>query len=168
MMRLLALAGALTLCVAPATTAPLRPVAAGAAVALLVVLAGIVTLRRWLASTGAGLFVADYALALWLTDVTVDVIGSTVFGIALLLLLQSLEVARCRRGAVDVGVVRSQLTGWLVFGVAVPALVVLTLGLSHGIASSVPLLAAPLLAAAGAIGVLLGLAAALTRHSPEN
>ena len=167
MMRLLAGAGALALFAAAVATAPLRPVAAGGGVALLLALAGIVTLRRWLVTTAACVFAANYALALRLADSTVDVIGSTAFGIALLLLLQPLEVARCGRQALDVGVTRSQLRGWLAFGVAIPGVVVLALGLSHGIATSVPLLAAPLLAAAGAIGVLLGLAAALTRHSPE-
>jgi hypothetical protein len=167
MMRLLAVVGALTLFATAVATAPLRPIAAGGGVALLFAVAGIVTLRRWLVSTAASVFVADYALALRLADSTVDVIGGTAFGIALLLLLQPLEVARCGRRALDVGVTRSQLRGWLVFGVAIPGVVVLAVGLSHGIATSVPALAAPLLAAAGAIGVLLGLAAALTRHSPD-
>ena len=165
MMRLLAVVAALVLFTASVTAAPLRPIVAGGGVALLFALAGIVTLRRWLASMAAGLFAANYALALRLTDAKVDVIGSAAFGFGLLLLLQPLEVARCRRRAADLGVTRSQLTGWLVFGVVIPGVVVLTFGLSHGLASSVPLLAAPLLAAAGAIGVLLGLAAALTRES---
>jgi hypothetical protein len=142
-------------------------VIAGGGLALLFALAGVVTLRGWLSTTAACLFVADYALALSLTDGLGQFVRATVFGIALLLLLQPLELARCARYATDVGVMRSQVTGWLVFGVAMPGVIVLAFGVAHTIASSVPVLLAPLVAAAGAIGVLLGLAAGLTRRSPE-
>ena len=165
MMRLLATLGAFALCLVPLATLPVRPVAAGAGAALLLSLAGVVTLRRWPATAGACLAVANYALALWLASAPLGVLPAMGFGLALLLLLQPLEIARCRRRATDVGVTRSQLAGWVVFGLVAPGVVMLALGLSQVIAGSVPLLAAPLLAAAGALGVLLGLASALTRSS---
>ena len=168
MMRVLPLLGALTLFAIVVTTAPLRPVVAGGTLALLFAVAGVLTLRRWLSTTAACLLAVDYALALSLANGVVQLVGATVFGIALLLLLQPLELARCARYATDVGVTRSQLAGWIVFGVVMPGVVVLAFGVSRTIASSVPVLLAPLLAAAGAIGVLLGLAAGLTRRSPDS
>jgi hypothetical protein len=163
MIRLVACVGVVTLVGIAVTTAPVRPVAAGAGIALVLGVAGIVSLRRWAVTSSACLFVADYALAVRLAGGSIDVVGATACGLALLMVVQPLEIARSRDSGADIGVTRSQVVGWIVAGVAVPGVVVLAFGVSRALASSVPPLVAPLLAAAGAIGVLVGLASALAR-----
>jgi hypothetical protein len=163
-MVLAACLAALILAVVPYATAPYAFVAAPAALGLGLAALSAATLRRGPATAAACVFTADYALALWVTGSTGQLVGAVGFGLALLLLLHALELARSARGAaVDVGVVRSQLSGWATFGVAALGVAVLVGGIARGLAGTVPLAAAPLIAALGALGVVLALAAALTR-----
>jgi hypothetical protein len=72
------------------------------------------------------------------------------------------ELARCvRHAAVDAGVVRSQIVRWTGFAAATLAATMLVMALAGPVAASVPFAAAPFVAAAGALGVVLALAAAV-------
>jgi hypothetical protein len=166
MIRLAAATFALVLFAVPLLTAARPVVAVPGAFGLLLAVVGIASLWRWPMTAAACVFVTDYALALWVAGPSVSVVGAAGFGLALLLLLHSAEVARrARHAAVDAGVVRSQLAGWAIFGVATLGTAMLVMALARGVAAAVPFTAAPLLAAAGALGVMLALAVAVTRPS---
>jgi hypothetical protein len=106
--------------------------------------------------------VIDYAGVLWLASAPLSVVRATAFGLSLLLLLQSLELARCtRRSMVDAGVVRSQIVGWAGFAACTLAVAMLVVALAGGLVEAIPFSAAPFVAAVGALGVVLTLAAAV-------
>ena len=163
MTRLAAAAAAVILFVVPLVAATMSAVAMAGGIALLLAAVGIATLWRWPLTAAACIFVTNYAVALWVTGPSVSVVGAAGFGLALLLLLQSVELARCARHAALDGVVRSQLVGWMVFGAATVGTALLIMTLARGLATTVPFTAAPLVAGAGALGVVLGVAMALTR-----
>lgn len=164
MIRLAAALSAIVLFVVPILTTPRPAIAVPGAIALLLAAAGIVTLWRWPGTVAACIFVTDYAGALWVAGAPVSVVGATGFGLALLFLLQSVDLARAaRRALVDAGVVRSQLIGWTVFGAATLGAAAVVIVCARVVAGAIPFTAAPLLAAASALGVVLALAAALTR-----
>ena len=164
-MRLAAAAFAGVLFVVPYLTAPIQLVAVPGVIGLLLATLSIVTLWRWPITAAACVFVSDYALALWVIEPPVSVIGAASFGLALLLLLRWVELARCaRHAAVDAGVVRSQIIGSMALGASILGMAMLIMALARGLAAAVPLTAAPLLAAAGALGVVLALATVLTRR----
>jgi hypothetical protein len=164
MIRLAAATAAVVLFVVPLLAAPISVVAVPGVTGLLLTAVGLVSLWRWPLTAAACVFATDYALALWVAAPSVSVVGAAGFGLALLLLLQSAEIARCARGAtVDAGVIRSQLGAWTAFGAATLGAAVLVIALARGLATAVPFTAAPLLAAAGALGVVLALAVALMR-----
>ena len=141
---------------------PIHVVAAPALVALALAVLGIVTLWRWPITAAACLFVTDYAFALTIAGPAVRLVPAACFGLALLGLLHSTELARCaRRAAVHRDVARSQILGWVAFGAATAAIVTIAMGLARGVAPALPFAVAPVLAAAGALGVVLALALAL-------
>jgi hypothetical protein len=168
-MRAAAASFAAVLFVVTCLTAPIQMVAVPGVIGLLLATLSIVTLWRWPVTAAACVFVSDYALALWVMEPSVSVIGAASFGLALLLLLQWVELARCaRHAAVDAGVVRSQIVGWMAFGAAILGMAMMVMALARGLAAAVPFTAAPLLAAAGALGVVLALATLLTRRPPAD
>ena len=154
---------ALVLFAVPFLAAPIRPVALVGSLGLLLAAVGIGGLGRWPVIAAACVFLTDYAGALWVARAPVSVGGAVAFGLALLLLLESFELARALRGAaVDARVVRSQLIAWSGFAVATFALTLLGLSLAGGLAASMPFAAAPFIAGAAALGVVLALAAIIT------
>ena len=164
-MRPAAASFAVVLFVVPCLTAPIQLVAVPGVIGLLLATLSLVTLWRWPVTAAACVFVSDYALALWVTGPSVSVVAAAIFGLALLLLLQWVELARCaRHAAVDAGVVRSQIIGSMAFGASILGMAMLIMTLARGLAAAVPFTAAPLLAAAGALGVVLALATVLTRR----
>jgi hypothetical protein len=169
--RLPAVAFAGVLFAVPLLTAPIRPVIVPGLIGLLLATVGIVTLWRWPATAAACMFLTEYAAALWIAGVPASVVGAAAFGLSLLFLLQAVELARCLRHAAarGTGVVRSQLTWWMGFGAATLAATLLVMALAGTLAASVPFAAAPFVTAAGALGVVLALAAAVrgaTRDAP--
>jgi hypothetical protein len=58
---------------------------------------------------------------------------------------------------------RSQVVGWTGFAMVTLGTTMLLMVLARGVAEAIPFTAAPLMAAAGALGVVLALALALTR-----
>jgi hypothetical protein len=175
MIRLPAVAFAVVLFVVPLLTAPIPAVAVPGLIGLLLAAVGIAALWRWPITAAACVFLIDYAAALWVAGASVSVIGAAGFGLSLLFLFQSMEMARCvRHATVNAGVVRSQIVSWTGFGAATLAATMLVMALAGPVAASVPFAAAPLVAAVGALGVVLALAAAVTgttrgasRQSPD-
>jgi hypothetical protein len=164
MMRLVAAACAVGLFLVPLTVIPIALVAVPGAVGLGLAAVGVATLWRWAFTAAACVFVADYAGALWIAMPPVRVVTATGFGLAILLLLHAGEVARCGRyAAMDASFLRSQVLGWIGYGVATIGAALLITGVARGVAHAVPLAAAPLIAGAGALGCLLALVLALTR-----
>jgi hypothetical protein len=164
MIRLPIAAAAAVLFVVPLLAAAIPPVVVTGLIAVLLATLGIATLWRWPMTAAACVFLTDYATALWVAGAPVSVVGAVGFGLVLLLLLQSAELARCTRHAVvDAGVVRSQVIGWMAFAAATLGAAALVMGLADAAATAVPFTAAPVLAAAGALGVVLSLVLALTR-----
>ena len=162
MIRFAAVVSTIVLLVVPLWTMPMHVVIVPGAVGLLLAAFGIVTLWRWPATVAACVFLCDYALALSVAAAPVGLLPAAGFGVALLGLLHSLELARCaRRASVHAGVARSQLAGWIVFLAGTAAAVTLAMIAAVGVAPALPFPAAPILAAAGALGVVLALAAAL-------
>lgn len=144
----------------PVWTAATGPVLAIEAVACLLCGAGIIIGATTPVTAGAMLGIVGYTLALCLqTDGHVDVVGATVFGFALLFLLDLSEFARRFRGA-DVAreVLRAQAIYWLGrAAITAGAVMALTLG---GFVLSVWVPGAGRAIVAG-IGAVLALAGAL-------
>jgi hypothetical protein len=163
MIRIPAAVFALVLFAVPLLSAPIRPVAAVGVMGLLLAAVGIGGLWRWAVTGSACVFLIDYAGALWVARAPVSVGSAVAFGLALLLLLESVELARARRRAsVEARVIRSQLAVWSGFAVATVAMTLLGLSLAGGLVASIPLAAAPFIAGAAALGVVLALAAIIT------
>ena len=164
MIRLPAAAPAAVLFVVPVLTATVPAVAVLALIGLLLAAVGVATLWRWPVTSAACVFLTDYAVALWLADAPVSVAVAAGFGLSLLLLLQSVELARCMRHAtVDAGVARSLVTRWFGFGAAMLVATLLAMPPAFALAALVPYAAAPFVAAAGALGAVLALAATVLR-----
>jgi hypothetical protein len=164
MIRLAAATFAVVLFVVPLVTAPIPAVAVIGSLGLLLATVGIVALWRWPVTAAACIFLTDYAAALWIAGASVSVVSAAGFGLALLLLLQSVELARCTRHATVIpGVIRSQIVTWAGFAAATLGTAMLVMALAGAVAAAIPFTAAPLVAAAAAVGVALAGAAALTR-----
>lgn len=167
MTRALAVLAAAVLFLVPVLQAPETAVAVlgGAGVALAV--AGIA--GRWprLVAVAAALFVSGYAVAVRGPTVPASILPAAGFGLALLLLLQAADLARgARRAVVDPGVVRARTGAWVGLGAATVGATMLGTGVARGLAESVPHEAAPFVAAAGALGILLAMAA-IVRQSRQ-
>ena len=164
MIRVLAAAFALVLFVIPWMIAPAKPVVVAGVAGLALAAVGIGGLWRWPLLAAACAFLIEYAGALSLTRAPLRIGGAVAFGLALLLMLASIELGRgCRRAMVDARVLRSQLAGWLGFTTATLGATLLGLSLAGGLAASIPSAAAPFLAGLGALGVVLALAAIVKR-----
>jgi hypothetical protein len=162
MIRLAAVVAAIVMLVVPLRVMPMHVVIAPGLVALALAGLGIVTLWRWPVTAAACLFVTDYAFALTIAGPAVSLLPAAVFGLALLGLLHSVELARgARRAAVHRDVARSQIVGWVTFAAVTGAAATVALVVAREVAPALPFTAAPLLAAAGALGVVLALAFAL-------
>ena len=160
-MRGAAAVSAIVLFTVPWLTAGIPAVAAIGGVGLLCAAIGIIALWPRLLTVAACLFLIAYTAALWVSGPSVNVTAATVFGLALLLLLHAVELARCARGSVDASVVRSQLVAWAGLGAATLAIATLGVALARGTAAAVPPAAAPVVATAAALGVVLALVLAL-------
>lgn len=164
MIRFAAAAFAAVLFILPVLTAAEPAVMAAGLIGLLLAAVGIATLWRWPVTSAACVFLTDYAMALWLADAPVSVGGAVAFGLALLLLLEAMELARCMRHAtVDAGVARSQIAQWIGFSLAALLMTSLAMPVAATLAGLVPFAAAPVVAAAAALGAVLALAATVLR-----
>ncbi len=164
MTRLLAAAFAVVLSAAPVLIMPVPAVAVIALGGLLLATVGVAAFWRWPITAAACVFLADYAAALWVAAGPVNVAGAAGFGLALLFMLESVDLARrVRRAAVDGVVIRSHLGRWSGFGAATLASAALAVALASALATPMPPAIAPLLAAGGALGVMTTIAVIFTR-----
>ena len=164
MIRLLSAAIAAALAAAPVVIMPEPPVAVTALAGLLLATVAITARWRWPATAAAAVFLVDYTAALWLADARVSIAGAAGFGLGLLYLLQSLDLAgRVHRAAIDTAVIRSHLSRWTGFGAATLGAAGLLVAVASALAAPMPPAVAPILAAAGALGVVAIIAVFVTR-----
>jgi hypothetical protein len=128
----------------------------------------IVARWRWAVTAAACVFLVEYAAALSVSAAPVDFVGAAGFGLALLLLLHAQDFARrVGQTAVDRAVSLAHLRRWLGVGASALAATVFTLAMTGLLGTALPLAAAPLAAALGALGALLALAAMVRRAARE-
>ena len=164
MSSLLAIAFAVILFVIPLLTTPAPPMAATGLVGLLLAAVAIVTLWRWMATAAACVFLADYAAALWIGGAPLNVVSAAGFGLGVLLMLQSVDLAcRVRGATVHAGVVLLEIGGWFGLGAGVLVAAVLALALASALAATLPPVGSPVLAAAGSLGAILTLSVLIVR-----
>ncbi|MBM3218796.1 MAG: hypothetical protein FJZ38_08950 [Candidatus Rokubacteria bacterium] len=166
MIRLVTLTVAVALFFAGPLATPRPSVIVGSAIALLLAIAGIVTLWRWALTAAACLFLGAYAGALWLGGAPLDIVGGAWVGVGLVLLNHSAELARlARRSTTDARLIRSQVGGWVAFAAATLGAAFVVTTLARVVAATVPFGGAAPMAGAGALGVVLALALMLLRSS---
>jgi len=155
---------ALVLAVAPLVVLPAPPVIVLGLAGALLVTAGAITRWRWPTALAAGVFLTNYAGVLWVADAPLDVAGAAIVGLSLLFLLQSADLAdRVRGAAVTTPVLRAHLARGTGFALATLAAAALAIALASALASPMPSAIAPLLAAAGALGVITAIALIVKR-----
>ena len=144
--------------------APIEPMAVMGLDGVLLIIVGMVMPRRWPIITAACIFTTNHALALWATDAPVSVLGAAGFGLAQLGLLHSADLGRGMRAArVGSGVVRAQMLRGVGFAVLTLASTILGAGVARSLSAALPVAVAPMLAAVGALGVVVALAMAATQ-----
>ena len=162
MMRVVTATSAAYLFMAPLFTTTLHAVSVAGLIAVLLTVVGIATVWRWPIVAAACVFLTTYTLALWVEQPRVSVGPAVAVGLALFLLLQSAELTRCSRHAiVGGGVVRAQVWGWVALAGATGGTGLIAMLVARLAAGTIPLAAAPFLAALGALGTVLALATAL-------
>jgi hypothetical protein len=168
MMQILATLAAVALFVAVVLWEPVPPVASLGAVGLALAGAGILGAWPWLVAGAAAVFLTAYAVALRISAAPAHVLAAAGFGLALLLLLQSADLARrARQARVGAGVFRAQIGGWIALAAGTLAGAILGIALARALAGSVPHPVAPPLAAASALGTLLAIAAIMIYGRPR-
>ncbi|HVQ75334.1 MAG TPA: hypothetical protein VMT79_07330 [Candidatus Binatia bacterium] len=166
MIRAVAALAACALFLVPVLTAPARVVAAVAGAGFVLAGAGVVAGWPQLVAAAAAMFVLAYATALALSPGGGHLVAAAGFGLSLLVLLQSADLARAARTAsIGPGVARARLGAWAVLGGGALAAAMLGTVAAGGLAGLVPHAVAPLLTAAGALGVVLALGAIMIHGS---
>jgi hypothetical protein len=164
MIRLVPLVFAGAAFAVPVLASQERAVAAIGLVGLLLAMSGIIGSWRWPITGAAGAFLLAYAVALLVADPPPSIAVSAGLGLAIFLLLQSADLAfRTRRTAADLTVLLVQFGRWILLGGGVLMTAVLGLGLAAALAASLPAAASPFLAAAGALGIVISIAAIVAR-----
>ena len=165
MIHLVPLAFALAALAVPLLVAPHRAVAGVGLVGVLLVGVGIASFWRWPFTAAAALFLGEHAAALLLAgDASPGLIASAGLGVAIVLLLQSADLTvRARHAVGGAAVLRAQLIRWLVLGGGGLAGAGLGTGLAVALAPALPAAAAPFLAGAGVLGIVIGVAALAVR-----
>jgi len=164
MIRLLPAAIAVALAAAPVMIMPEPPIGVTALAGLLFAAVAIGARWRWPATAAAVVFLVDYTAALWLADARVSIAGAAGFGLGLLYLLESMDLTgRVHRATVDAAVIRSHLGRGTGFGAATLGAAALLMAVASALAAPMPPAVAPILAAAGALGVVAIIAVFVTR-----
>lgn len=164
MIGLIAVALAIVLALIPLFAAPAPAVGLGGLAGLVLVMAAVVAGWRWPATVAAWIFLADYAAALAFAAAPLNVMTAVGFGLALLLLLQSVDLACRVRGATwGWRIVLREVGRWIALGIGALGSAALVLALARSLAALLPPSIAPLLAAGGALGAVLIAAAVIVR-----
>jgi hypothetical protein len=160
MVRLAPAALACVAFAAPLLVARERPVALLGLLGLLLAAVGLIACWRWPITGAAGVFLLEYVLALLVAQASTSFVFSAGFGVTLFLLLQSADLAlRTRHAAADLTVLLGQVGRWFGLGGGVLVAGVLGVGLAMALAPSLPVAASPFLAGAGALGIVVSVAA---------
>jgi len=131
---------------------------------LLLAAAGIAAGWRWPLTAAACAFLVEYALAFLVVEAPSNSVAAAGFGLGTFLLLQAADLAlRTRRAAVGRGVIWSHLGRLVGLGGGILVAALLAVAGAQGLAGFLPFAAAPFLAAAGALGVMIGLAIVVAR-----
>ncbi len=163
-MRLVAAAAALALFVLVRSTTGVAAVADAALVGLLLAALAIAGLWRWLAAAAGCAFLVVYAAALLIERGPARIGSALGVGLAVVVLLESVDLAARMRGATVQGAVVVAALGRLVaLGIVTLLAATGAMALATVLATGVPAGAAPLLAAAGALGSVWVLAALFRR-----
>lgn len=164
MIRLLAAASAAALFALLRLTTPSPVVLWVGLLGLALAAVAIAACWRWAATAAAVVFLVGYALALRLESRPVELGAALSFGLALVLLLGAVDVVGRARGATVHGpVLGTTLARWIALGAGSFLAATLAMELAAALAGTLPAMASPLLAAAGALGSVLVLAALFRR-----
>jgi len=143
---------------APETAAP-------GLVGLLLAAGAIVTRWRWPATASACVFLALYAAVLSLGRGPVGLGPALGFGLALVVLLEAVDLsARLRAAVVEGPVVRTMLVRWLGLSAGVVVAAIPAVALAQTLARSLTDAVSPLLAGVGALGSVLVVAILVRRR----
>ncbi len=150
----------------PLLAAPSTLVGAFGLAAAALCAGGIFRLSIPLLTAGASLILIEYALALWMSAGSPDLVGAVGVGVTLALLFQIVGFAARFRGvAVDARVLWAQTRSWVGTGAASAAVAILLAVGAGSIALRLPLPAYPAAAGLGALAAFLGAVRALLRRS---
>jgi len=164
MIRIAVAAAAIALAGAPLLVAPEKVVAAAGAVGLVLAGAGLIAPWRWPITASACTFLVEYTLALLIEEAPPNIVAAAAFGVGLLALLQAGDLAlRTRRAAVGRAVMWSQLGRGIGLAAGILVAALLAVALAQTLAAALSFAATPFLAAAGALGMMIGLAAVIAR-----
>jgi hypothetical protein len=148
----------------PLVASPSWLIAGPGVLAALLIAAGIIALSAPLVTAGIAVSLIEYTLALWIGTRPLDPLTAVALGATLVLLLQVVDFARRFRGArVDPAVVAGQIRYWLRTGMVGVMLGLAATALAMGVLPPLPAAAYLVLATAGALMAVLGLARMLVR-----
>jgi hypothetical protein len=135
----------------------------GAAAMVLCAL-GIVALSTPVVVAGGVLALGEYALALWLSPGPPRLAGAVLFGVALILLLETVDFARrVGHAAMGPGLVSSQIRYWGTFAALAGTAALVVIALATAASAVVRLPWSPAFAAGGAVAALVAVAVTLRR-----
>ena len=149
----------------PLLVAPARGVLAIGLAALVLCALGLVVRSGALVTAGGVLALGQYALALWLAAAPPRLAGAVLFGVGLVLLVETADFSRRVRGAtLGPGLVASQVRYWVGFAGLAGAAALVAAGLATAASAVVQLPWAPAFAAGGAAATLVAVTIALRRR----
>ena len=149
----------------PLLIAPVRSVLVIGLAGLILCALGLVVRSAALVTAGGALALGQYALALWLAAGPPRLAGAALFGVGLVLLVETADFSRRVRGAtLGPGLVATQVRYWVGFAALVGALALVGAGLATAASVVVRLPWAPAFAAGGAAAALVAVTIALRRR----
>jgi hypothetical protein len=166
MIRSLAALCALGLSAGPLLVLAMPIVAIAGALGVLLAAGGIAFNRPGLVSAASLVFLAEYAGATWAAGGPMNAMAATGFGVALVLLIDTADLARrIPRGTGDeLAIAQVQIGRWvrLAGGSCLAAAITVFAG---ALASALPAVGTPFLAAGGAVGAVLIAALIISRNA---
>jgi hypothetical protein len=149
----------------PLLIAPVRSVLVIGLAALALCALGLVVRSAALVTAGGVLAVGQYASALWLAAGPPRLAGAVLFGVGLVLLVETADFTRRVRGAtLGPGLVAAQVSHWVGFAGLAGAAALFAAGLATAASAVVRLPWAPAFAAGGATAALVAVTIALRRR----
>jgi hypothetical protein len=149
----------------PLLIAPVRSVLVIGLAALALCALGLVVRSAALVTAGGVLAVGQYASALWLAAGPPRLAGAVLFGVGLVLLVETADFTRRVRGAtLGPGLVAAQVSHWVGFAGLAGAAALFAAGLATAASAVVRLPWAPAFAAGGAAAALVAVTIALRRR----